>query len=295
MGAMSADPRPFTLVSAWTATRDALKAAGVDSPVLDARALIEAAAGVQRSDILTDPYRLLSDDARARLDALTARRMAREPLAYVLGVKGFWSLELAVDARVLTPRPETETVVQVGLELLQGRDAPQILDLGVGSGAILLALLKDREDASGLGLDLSEDALRVAEANAERAGALGRARFAPGDWGQGLSGWFDLIVSNPPYIASAEIEGLAPEVSRFEPRLALDGGADGLDAYRALAPQIARLLAPGGGFALEVGAGQPGAVAELLRAAGLRVEGVRADVMGVDRVVFGRAPVERAA
>lgn len=277
---------PATLVSAWGRTRDALKTAGVDSPVMDARLLVEAAAGVARLDIVTDPQRPVSDDAMARLAALTARRVAREPLAYILGRKAFWSLNLAVTPAVLTPRPETEAVVEAGLAAL-GADAPvRVLDLGVGSGAILFAILAERPMAQGIGVDVSDAALAVARANAASLGLGARAQLLSGDWGEGLSGSFDLIVSNPPYIASAEIDGLEPEV-RHEPRGALDGGADGLDAYRRIAPDLARLLAPGGRFALEIGQGQGPDVMALLRAAGLEPDGLRPDLAGIGRVVTG--------
>lgn len=279
-----------TLVAAWTRTRNALKAAGVASPVLDARMLVEAAAGVTRLDIVTDPYRVVDADARATLDALTARRAAREPLAYILGVREFWSLSLAVSPAVLTPRPETETVVDAALAALPAESPARVLDLGTGSGAILLALLKERPAATGVGVDRSPAALAVAQANATALGLGARVTFLEGDWGQGLEGPFDVVVSNPPYIVAGEIDGLAPEVARHEPRLALDGGPDGLDAYRALLPDVARLLRPGGRFMLEIGRGQDGDVLALARAAGLEPEAVKPDLAGVGRVVLGHKP-----
>lgn len=280
----------LTLVSAWARTRDALMAAGVDSPVLDARALVEAAVGVRRLDILTDPHRKVSEAATARLDAFVARRAAREPLAYILGRQGFWTLDLEVDPAVLVPRADTEAVVLIGRELLAGAAAPRILDLGAGSGAILLALLAERADASGLGIDRSGPAVELARRNAAQAGLADRAAFQLGDWAHGIAEAFDLLVSNPPYVRTGDIDGLAPEVARYEPRAALDGGPDGLDAFRALAPQVRDRLKPGGGFALEVGIGQAGAAAGLLAAAGLAVLGVRPDLSGIDRVVYGRRP-----
>jgi release factor glutamine methyltransferase len=280
----------LTLVAAWTRARRALEAAGVSTPVLDARALVEGAAGVQRIEILTDPHREIDQTASDRLEALTARRAAREPLAYVLGVKEFWSMPLEVDPAVLCPRPETETVVQAGLDALGAEDEARVLDLGVGSGAILLAILKERPNARGVGVDLSEDALRIAERNAVQLGLAERAHFVGGNWGAGLEGPFDLIVSNPPYIASGEIDTLEPEVSQWEPRLALDGGADGLDAYRAIARDIARLLRPAGRFALEIGQGQEAAVADILRGQGLSPDATLVDLAGVNRVVPGGKP-----
>lgn len=283
MGAMT-----LTLVSAWTKARRALEAAGVDSPVFDARLLLETAAEVVRLDILTDPHRAISEEAGARLDALVARRVAREPLAYILGKQAFWSLDFAVGPAVLTPRPDTETVVTAALAALP-EDAPaRVLDLGVGSGAILLSILSARPLATGLGVDASPEALVFAQANAEALGLQDRVVMAHGDWGVGVAGPFDLVVSNPPYIVSAEIAGLQPEVSVHEPRLALDGGGDGLDAYRRLWPDVARLLKPGGRFAVEIGLGQGPDVSALATEAGLEVEAVKPDLTGIGRVVLGQ-------
>lgn len=281
---------PTTLLSAWGQTRDALKAAGVESPVMDARLLLETAAGVARLDILTDPYRELAPEVIARLAELTSRRAAREPLAYVLGRAPFWTFELTVSPAVLTPRADTETLVRAALAALPAAAPARVLDLGTGSGAILLAILSERPGAEGVGVDVSAAALAVARANAAALGLAGRAQFVEGDWGAALEGPFDLIVSNPPYIVSAEIAGLAPEVARHEPKLALDGGADGLEAYRRIAPDLVRLLRPGGRFALEVGQGQPPAVMAILRTAGLAPEAVRPDLAGIGRVVIGVRP-----
>jgi release factor glutamine methyltransferase len=278
-----------TLVSTWTDLRARLAAAGVETPAFDARLLLEAAEGVSRIDILTDPRREVSPAGLERLEALAVRRAAREPLAYILGKQHFWSFVMAVSPAVLTPRPDTETLVRVALELLPPGQGRRILDLGVGSGAVLLAILSERAGDTGLGIDASASALTLAAANAAALGMDMRAAFALGDWGKQLEGTFDLIVSNPPYIEAGAIETLMPEVARYEPRIALDGGGDGLDAYRALAPDVARLLAPGGGFAFEIGQGQGEAVAALAQAAGLKVLGQRADLAGIARVVYGRA------
>lgn len=285
MGAMT-----LTLVAAWTKARRALEAAGVTLPVFDARLLLEAAAEVSRLDILTDPHRPVPDEAAARLDALVARRVAREPVAYILGRKAFYALDFAVGPAVLTPRPDTETVVDAALAALPA-DAPvRVLDLGTGSGAILLSILASRPKATGLGVDASVDALVFAHANAAALGLSDRAAFAHGDWGRGIEGPFDLVVSNPPYIPTAQIDTLEPEVSVHEPRLALDGGADGLDAYRRLWPDVAGLLRPGGRFAVEIGQGQDRDVAALAAAAGLVVDAVRPDLAGIGRVVLGHRP-----
>lgn len=279
-----------SLVSLWTDIRKRLEAAGVETPAFDARLLVEAGAGVSRLDILTDPRRELSDDVVAAVDVLAARRERREPVGHILGRKAFWTLDLAVNADVLIPRPETEHVVQAALDLLDADRPARVLDLGVGSGAILLAILSERPKASGIGVDVSEAALAVARANGEQAGFTHRVVWRHAAWDEGLEGRFDLVVSNPPYIASADIAGLQPEIVHYEPHVALDGGPDGLDAYRAIVPRLPRLLLPGAGFALEVGQGQAEAVADMARVAGLVAVDARTDLAGIPRVVFGRAP-----
>jgi release factor glutamine methyltransferase len=276
-----------TLVTLWTSIRRRLEAAGVETPIFDARLLLEAGANVSRLDIITDPRRLVTGEQIAAVDALARRREAREPVAHILGRKHFWKLELAVTPDVLTPRPETEHWVEVALELLPEGPA-RVLDLGAGSGAILLAILAERPNAVGLGIDVSEAALAVARANSGALHLSDRVEWRRGDWADGLADQFDLVVSNPPYIATGEIAQLAPEVARYEPRVALDGGADGLDAYRVIVADLARLLKPGGAFALEVGAGQEGAVAAMAKAGGLLVEEPRRDLAGIPRVVAGR-------
>jgi release factor glutamine methyltransferase len=278
-----------SLVQAWTRARRRLEAAGVDGPVLDARLLLEAAAGASRTDILTDPHRKLSDDQLLTLDAYLARREAREPVSHILGRKGFWTIELKVTPDVLTPRPDTETLVGGVLKALPDNQAADILDLGVGSGAILLAILTERPLAHGVGVDISTAALEVARENAASLKLDDRAAFLHAEWAQGQpDGAFDIVVSNPPYIPSADIAGLEPEVAEREPHLALDGGLDGLDAYRVLAPEILRVLKPGGLFALEIGHDQGQAVRALMTDAGADEINVLGDLGGRDRAVFGR-------
>ncbi|MBY0564482.1 MAG: peptide chain release factor N(5)-glutamine methyltransferase [Hyphomonadaceae bacterium] len=277
-----------TLVSLWADARKRLEAAGVDTPVLDARLLLEAGAGVARLDLVTDPRRAVSDLQVAAVDALVRRREAREPLSHILGKKAFWSFDLVVTPDVLTPRPETELLVEIALRALPADRPARILDLGVGSGAILLAVLWERPLAHGVGVDASTAALAVTQKNAELLGLERRIELRHGRWADGLGGAFDLVVSNPPYIPSDDIEGLAPEVARFEPRLALDGGADGLDAYRAIAPTLPRLLVRGGVFALEIGAGQAEAVLAVLQREGLSAVDALPDLGGRPRVVTGR-------
>lgn len=278
-----------SLVKAWTSARDRLKAAGIDTPVIDARLLVEAAADATRADLLSDPYRELSPEQAAALDDYLSRRERREPVAHILGRKGFWSLMLKVGPEVLTPRPDTEMVVTAALEALPPDAPAQILDLGVGSGAILLAVLHDRPAAKGLGVDLSEEALAVARDNAASLGLAGRTALLRGDWTTGLSdATFDLVLANPPYIPSADIDTLEPEVRQYEPRSALDGGPDGLDAYRILAPEILRVLKPGAAFVVEIGHDQGPAVQDLFAAAAADELRVGQDLSGRDRIVAGR-------
>jgi len=277
-----------TLVSLWTDVRQRLEAAGVDTPVLDARLLVETGAGVSRLDIVTDPRRSLTESQVAAVDALARRRERREPVGHIIGRKHFWTLDLAIGPAVLIPRPETELVVETVLEAIAPDPPARVLDLGVGSGAILLAVLSERPNATGVGVDLSAEALAVARANAEALGMINRTQLVQGDWEIDPQERFDAVVSNPPYIPTSDIDALAPEVARFEPRLALDGGPDGLDAYRAIIPRLMALLRPGGVFAFEVGQGQAGAVFALAQSAGLSAEPPRRDLAGVPRVVWGR-------
>jgi release factor glutamine methyltransferase len=284
----------ITLVQAWAQARKRLEAAGLAGPVIDARLLVEAAAEATRVDIVTDPQRVLTPEQEQRLADYLRRREDREPVSQILGRKGFWKLMLAVNDQVLTPRPDTETVVEYVL-----RDFPEhapwsVLDLGVGSGAILLSILAERPAARGLGVDISTEAIAVARDNAATLGLEPRCVFLRGDWTAGLAeANFDLVVANPPYVATDVIETLEPEVRRYEPRLALDGGPDGLDAYRLLAPEILRVLKPAGRFAVEIGYDQKDAVEALFRAAGADGVHTLPDLAKRDRVVAGtKKPLE---
>jgi len=261
----------------------------VESPAIDARLLLEAAAPVSRAEILADPHRALAADAAARFEALVARRERREPVSLILGRKGFWNVTLKVSPGVLTPRPESETILEAALAELPPERSFRALDLGVGSGALILALLAERPNATGLGVDVSEAALAAARDNAARLDLASRVDLVRGDWTAGLAdAAFDLVVANPPYIATGEIASLAPEVRRYDPRVALDGGPDGLAAYRVLAPEILRVLRPGGLFAVEIGSGQRLAVEALFEAAGAQEVRTHRDLGGRDRVVAGR-------
>lgn len=278
-----------TLVQAWGAAKKRLEVAGVEGPVIDARLLVEAACDATRADIITDPHRTLTPEQVARLDDYVSRREHREPVSHILGRKGFWKIMLSVTPDVLTPRPDTEVIVDHVLKSTTEHQRVSILDLGVGSGAILLAILAERPAAKGLGVDISKEALAVARENAANLGLAGRVALLRGDWTAGLDdASFDLVVSNPPYIATEVIAGLDPEVRDHEPRLALDGGADGLDAYRTLAPEILRVLKPGGRFYVEIGYDQKHAVEALFRAAGAQgVETIK-DLGDRHRVVAGQ-------
>ena len=287
----------LTLVKAWTAAKDRLKDAGIDQPSIDARLMLEVAAGVTRTEIVTDPYRELTAEQAAMLDDFLSRRARREPVSHIIGRKGFWKILLQVNKNVLTPRPETEVIVDEVLKAFPENMAFSMLDLGVGSGTILLAVLAERPAAKGLGVDASSEALAVARDNAANLDLNNRAALLHGDWTAGLSDEsFDVVVSNPPYIPSAVIETLEPEVRDHEPRLALDGGADGLDAYRLLAPEILRVLKPGGMFAVEIGYDQSKAVEALFTAAGAKQVRTIKDLSTHDRVVTGvKNPLETGA
>jgi len=286
----------MTLLSAWQAAKQRLEKAGLAGPVIDARLLVEAAAEATRADIVTDPYRPLSAEQEATLSDYLDRRERREPVSHILGRKGFWKIMLQVDDRVLTPRPDTESVVEAALREFPEHAPWRVLDLGVGSGAIVLAILAERPAAKGLGVDVSEEALAVARDNAASLGLAGRLALLRGDWTEGLADEsFDLVVANPPYIATHVIETLEPEVRRYEPRIALDGGPDGLAAYRILAPEILRVLRPGGRFAVEIGYDQKEPVEALFRAAGARDIATLRDLGDRDRVVTGaKNPLETA-
>lgn len=277
-----------TLVSAWKAAKARLEAAGVEGPVIDARLLVEAASGASRVDIITDPHRLLTDEQALTLESLVSRREKREPVSHILGVRGFWKIMLKVTPDVLTPRPDTESLLDVLLPRIPVDRAVSVLDLGVGSGAILLAILSERPAARGLGVDVSAEAVAVARENAANLGLASRVALLRGDWTAGLaSESFDVVVANPPYIATGDLGDLAPEVRDHEPRLALDGGYDGLEAYRAIAPQIMRVLRPDGVFAVEIGLGQAAAVEALFQDAGAMSVSVHNDLTDRQRIVAG--------
>ncbi|MDI4237091.1 peptide chain release factor N(5)-glutamine methyltransferase [Bradyrhizobium sp. Arg237L] len=269
------------------------KSAAIDSAELDARMLLGAVLRLDLTGMITAANRTLTENEAAELEAFARRRLAGEPVARILGQKEFWGLPLKLSAATLVPRPDTETVVELALQILRADGALgkplRIADLGTGTGAILLALLFELPAATGYGTDISTEALETARANALTLGIGNRATFIACDYASGLSGRFDLIVSNPPYIPSADIADLAVEVREHDPLAALDGGDDGLDAYRVLIPQAAGLLAPGATLVVESGISQSEAIEALMTAAGLVPAGPpRADLAGIPRAVAGR-------
>jgi release factor glutamine methyltransferase len=270
-----------------------LRTDSIDAAELDARILVGAVLGLDLTGIIAAAERRVTAAEAARLEEAVRRRVAGEPVARIVGTREFWGLQLRLSAATLVPRPDTETVVELALEMLQPCGDPdrrlRIADIGTGSGAILLALLSELPDAYGVGTDISVAALQTAVNNAVHVGLASRAAFVACDYAAALSGAFDLIVSNPPYIRSADIAGLSVEVRNYDPLGALDGGTDGLEAYRALIPQAARLLASGGALVLEAGQGQSGEIQGLIGAAGLTCERPpKADLAGIRRAVAGR-------
>ncbi|MEQ8266902.1 MAG: peptide chain release factor N(5)-glutamine methyltransferase [Parvibaculum sp.] len=267
-----------------------LKQAGLPTPELDARLLVQAVTGASDIEMIREPGTLMSAAEEERLAAFERRRLAREPVSRILGVREFWGLAFAVTGATLDPRPDSETLIETALTLLEGRAAPRLLDLGTGTGCLLLALLHERQDASGIGIDISETALEVARKNAAALGLAARSGFRTGNWTEGLGETFDLVISNPPYIESAGIAGLAEEVRGHDPLLALDGGGDGLDAYRALAAALPDVLTQEGFGVIELGAGQSAAVTALVEAAGCAVLRLVPDLAGVPRALVAQRP-----
>ena len=270
-----------------------LRTQAIDSAELDARLLVGAALDLDLTGLIAAAARPVTKDESSRIDCFARRRLAGEPVARILGFKEFWGLPLQLSPATLVPRPDTETVVELAVEIWRGaphpNPQPRITDIGTGSGAILLALLSEMPEAEGIGTDISLAALRTAKGNAARLGFAPRAAFVACNYASALSGAFDLMMSNPPYIPTAEIAGLAGEVRDYDPLGALDGGTDGLSAYRALIPQAAGLLAPGGTLIVEAGLGQSGLIREIMTAAGLTPEGPpKADLAGIPRAVASR-------
>lgn len=277
------------MLEALNLLAQAFRTAGIEDADVDARLLVGHALHLDRARLIAQSDRILEAREINVISALAARRLTREPVSRILGQKEFWSIALAITPDVLVPRPETETVVEGALDfVVRGglrMERLRILDIGTGSGALLLALLRELPNATGIGTDISTGALKVARENAARCGLEGRCTFLVCDIASVVEGPFDLLVSNPPYIAHDEITSLAPEVKNYDPTVALDGGDDGLAAYRAIAADAKRLLAPGARMFVELGAGQEAAVRDLFTNVGLTAGTARTDLAGIPRVL----------
>jgi release factor glutamine methyltransferase len=266
--------------------RRKLTEAGLEEAALDARLLTTEALGIGALDLVLGAEQKIGQEGADRLAAMTARRLSREPVARILGLRGFWGLPFRLSPETLVPRPDTETVVETALAGLADRNAPlRILDLGTGSGCLLIALLHELPAAWGLGLDRSPGALATARDNALLNGVGDRAAFAASDWAEAVDGRFDIVVSNPPYIPAADIDTLDPEVAQHDPRAALDGGPDGLSAYRAILWEAYQLLAAPGRLIMEIGYDQADAVASLAMDAGFPPPELIRDLGGNPRVL----------
>jgi release factor glutamine methyltransferase len=268
--------------------------AGIESPESDARALVGAGLHLTRAQLVSQSDRILEAREASLTAALAARRLKREPVSRILGEKEFWSLPLRVTPDVLDPRPETETLVEAALDEVDRlglrAEKLKILDIGTGTGALPIALLTELPQAAGLATDISSAAIAIARENAERHKLVARCGYVVCNVADAIGGQFDLIVSNPPYIARGAIAALEPEVRDFDPKLALDGGADGLDAYRAIAAAAPGLFRPGGRLIVELGIGQDGPVRALMTAGGLEVTAIRPDLAGIPRALIARLP-----
>jgi release factor glutamine methyltransferase len=268
-----------------SATR-ALRQSRIENARSEARLLLAHALGTTQEDLLLDPRRVVPQEAAARFRAMTVRRADRSPMARIIGRQGFWTLDLLVSPATLIPRPDSEALVEAALACFPDqRRALRILDLGTGTGCLLLAVLAERPGATGVGVDRSYEAVAVARRNAMRAGLADRADFLVGDWSSALSARFDLVLCNPPYVETAMIPRLMPEVARFDPPLALDGGIDGLAAYRRVVEALPHLLGDAGRAILEIGAGQRPAVERIALAADLTTIERRRDLGGVERAL----------
>ena len=267
--------------------RDRFRAAGLDTPDLDARLLAQRAFGLDAMALIRREREAAPAAWVEDLDVLAERRLAGEPVSRIAGEKEFWGLRFALNPTTLVPRPETEFLVQEAIDFLEHKPAPRLVDLGTGSGAIVISVLTALPGATAFATDLSVEALETARKNAERHGVADRIQFRAGSWWQAVphTEIFDLIVSNPPYIATDAIEELAPEVRLFDPKAALDGGWDGLEAYRAIAAQAARRLTPEGRMLVEIGFNQGESVTRVLSRAGFARLRVIKDYVGLDRVV----------
>lgn len=268
--------------------REKLAEAGVENAALDARVMLSFASGIGVESLLLNPEMLLQPAIKDKLEAMICRRIAGEPVAYITGYREFWGLDFVISRPVLIPRPDTETLVELVLNLRPDKEIDmRIADFGTGSGCIIAALLHEYKNAAGIGLDMSEDAVAVASANMKSLGLSNRAEIISSNWDSALGSnvKFDLVVSNPPYIESADIADLMKDVRDFEPHLALDGGADGLAAYREIAAISSRRLNDGGLAAIEAGHGQADDIRDVFAAAGLRFVASNRDLQGIERAL----------
>jgi release factor glutamine methyltransferase len=275
-----------TVGDAVTAVARRVAAAGIAEPSREARLLVALALGAEPAAVLGYPERPLEAAAQARLDGLVTRRAAGEPYSRLRGRRQFWSLDFALTPDTLDPRADSETLIEAALAHLPDRTAAlKLVDFGTGCGCLLLALLSELPNASGIGVDILPGAAATARLNAAALGLGHRASFSVGRWGEAISGDVDVILANPPYIPSGDIDGLAPEVAKHEPHAALDGGDDGLAAFRELAGDLGRLLRSGGIASVEVGQGQASKVALVMADAGLSVRAIGRDLSGIERVL----------
>lgn len=285
----------ISLQQACETMTQAFRAAGIDEPQADARILAAHTLGLNRAQIISQAERIIDAQEAEAMSAHAVRRISREPVSRILGSREFWGLNLTIDSSVLDPRPDTETVVEAALDWIATRhlksEKLRVLDIGTGSGALLFALLSELPASHGVATDKSVAALMLARSNARNLGFAERCTFIACNFADALRGPFDLVVSNPPYISSEEIRELAPEVRDHDPLIALDGGEDGLTAYRAIAADASRLLAPRGRLVVELGQGQADSVNAIVRSAGLTIETpIRRDLAGVNRALCATAP-----
>lgn len=272
----------MTAAELLTAAAGRLVEAGIENPRREARLLLNLALGIDANARL--PEREIAPADAALFETFVARRAGHEPYSRIAGRREFWSLDFALSPDTLDPRPDSETLIEAALERIADRAATlSVVDFGTGTGALLLALLSELPNATGIGVDISAGAVETARRNAAALGLSARARFVLGRWGEGLTTPADVIVTNPPYISAKDMSRLPPEVREFDPAAALDGGPDGLSAYRELALDLKRLLSESGIALCEIGAGQAPAVTAIMAASGLDLTGSRADLAGIER------------
>jgi release factor glutamine methyltransferase len=277
-----------TIQSILTDMRNAFRAAGLDTPELDARLLVEAALGLDQTDLITKSNQEITKSQENTLEAMTLRRLQREPVSRILGKRAFWKSDFKISPATLDPRPDSETLIEAVLKHTNKNEPLAILDLGTGTGCLLLSLLQELPQAIGTGVDISAEAISIARENAEYLGLTSRVNFMSTDWNKMSPVPFDIVISNPPYIESVEINSLEPEVRAYDPLTALDGGTDGLDCYRDIARLLPRLLKPDGLAFFEIGATQAEAVKGIAGKNGLSVIQTLTDLAGHDRCLIAR-------